>query len=406
METSIERSYNELRGLNGGYRGVNKLIDIEDIMQMPDPVLIDVRSEGEYEEATIPGAVNLSLLNNLQRALVGTTYKEQGPDAAKSLGLKLVGPGLNRYVESFRQFGSKQEVVLFCWRGGLRSKFVAELLDTMGFQIFRLKGGFKAYRRFVNSYLGRPVLPVRVIVLDGLTGVGKTDVLNELRLVSMPVLDLEGLARHRGSVYGKIGLPPSPGQKMFEALIVRDLMDAEHSGVVVVECESRRLGKLLVPQLLIQAMRQGRRVLLYAGLEQRVARIKEIYAAGGNEGIRALQEATLCLVRYLGHSKVQELNQLLEQGRLDEVFTYLLTKYYDPLYKYPSGPSPDFELCVDTTDPKQAAAIIKEYVVKLPEYQRLTCPGGDCGGNRLVIASGQRTAGAFPDGCGRANKNS
>lgn len=385
---------------------MNKLFDIEEIMQMPDLVVIDVRSEGEYEEATIPGAVNLPLLNNLQRALVGTTYKEQGPDAAKSLGLKLVGPGLNRYVESFRQFGSKRELVLFCWRGGLRSKFVAELLDTMGFQIYRLKGGFKAYRRFVNSYLGQPVLPVRVIVLDGLTGVGKTDVLAELRLVGIPVLDLEGLARHRGSVYGKIGLPPSPGQKMFEALIVRDLMDSERSGVVVLECESRRLGKLLVPPLLVKSMGQGRRVLLYANLERRVARIREIYATGGDEGIRALQDATICLVRYLGHSKVQELNQLLGEGRLDEVFTYLLTKYYDPLYKYPSVPSLGFELCVDTADPKQAAVIIKKYVVKLPEFKKTTCPGGDCGGNRFVIASGQGTTRVFPVGCGRANKNS
>lgn len=385
---------------------MNKIIDIEEILQMPEQVIVDVRSESEYQEATIPGAVNLPLLNNQQRVLVGTIYREQGPDAAKSLGLKLVGPGLNRYVESFRQVSPKQEIVLFCWRGGLRSKFVADLLDTMGFKVYRLKGGFKAHRRFVNSYLGRSGLPVRVIVLDGLTGVGKTDVLNELRSVGIPILDLEGLALHRGSVFGKIGLPPSPGQKMFESLIVRDLREAERAGVVVVECESRRLGKLLVPPILVKAMGQGRRVLLYAGLEQRVARIKEIYASGGGEGIRALQESTMHLSRYLGHSKVQELNQLLDQGRLDEVFAYLLTRYYDPLYKYPSRPDPGFELCVDTTDLKQAAAIIKEYVVKLPEYLRLTCPGGDGGGNRLIIASGQGTAGVFPGGCGRTNKNS
>ena len=228
---------------------MNRIIDIEEAVKMSAAIIVDVRSEGEYKEATIPGAINLPLLDNIQRALVGIAYKEQGPEAARRLGLEIIGPNLGRYVESFRRLDPGKGIILFCWRGGLRSKFVAELLDTMGLQVHRLKGGYKSYRRFVNDYLGRDTLPQQAIVLHGLTGVGKTEVLVQLRQAGLPVLDLEGLAQHRGSVYGKIGLPPSPSQKMFEALIVQELMQAEQAGVFVVECESRRLGKLLLPRV-------------------------------------------------------------------------------------------------------------------------------------------------------------
>lgn len=346
---------------------MNRIIDINEAVKMSEAIIVDVRSEGEFAEATIPGAINLPLLDNMQRALVGIAYKEQGSDAARSLGLDLVAPGLGRYVESFRRLAPGGGIILFCWRGGLRSKFVAELLDTMGLDTYRLKGGFKSYRRFVNDYLGRDALPQQSIVLHGLTGVGKTEVLAELKQAGMPVLDLEGMARHRGSVYGKIGLPRSPSQKMFEALIVQELMNAEQTGFFVVECEGRRLGKLLVPEILLQAIKSGRPILLYAELEQRVRRIKDIYA-GREGGIQALQESTSYLTRYLGRKKVEELNTLLAAERLEDVFSYLLTNYYDPLYKYPACPSRDYELCVDTADIRKAARRIREYIIKLPEY--------------------------------------
>lgn len=348
-------------------------IDVEEALNRPGVVLVDVRSEGEYDEATIPGAVNIPFLDNVQRSLVGTAYRWEGPDAARRLGLKLFAPQLENFYNSFKELVSKEkgrEVIVFCWRGGERSRFVAGLLNAMGIKASRIKGGYKAYRRFINQYLDREFLPHRAIVVYGLTGVGKTDVLKGLAQEGVPVLDLEGLAAHRGSVFGKIGMPPSPSQKMFESLIVRTLIQAERYGVIVVECESRRLGRLLVPKSVINTMKAGYKVLLYAPLEVRVERIKRLYASENQENIRALQESVTALTRYLGKAKVGELNQKLAQKKFDEVFSYLLSRYYDPLYGYPDRPDPAYDLSVNAVNLREAVEIIRDYITELPEYKQ------------------------------------
>lgn len=253
---------------------------MEEAFSLSGVLLVDVRSEGEFREATIPGAVNIPLLDNVERAMVGTTYKHKGPAEARKLGLELISPRLPRWMRAFEELAAGRLVVLFCWRGGLRSQFTASILDVMGYAVYRILGGYKAYRRYVNRYLGVDELPLKAIVIHGLTGVGKTRLLSALAKQGLPVLNLEGLARHRGSVYGKIGLPPSPTQKMFEGLIVQALVAAEEKGVFVVECESRRLGHLLVPPAVLKAMEQGYRVLVYDSLENRARRIREDYTQG------------------------------------------------------------------------------------------------------------------------------
>ncbi|SHI44781.1 tRNA 2-selenouridine(34) synthase MnmH [Desulfofundulus thermosubterraneus] len=371
-----------------------KEIDVTEALSLTDVLVVDVRSEGEYGEATIPGAVNVPLLDNVERALVGTVYKEKGPAQARKLGLELVSPRLPRWVEAVERLARGRRLVLFCWRGGLRSHFAAAVLDVMGFTVYRILGGYKAYRRFVNSYLGVDELPLRAVVIHGLTGVGKTSLLRCLAEEGLPVLDLEGLARHRGSVYGKIGLPPSPSQKMFEGLIVRDLMAAEEKGVFVVECESRRLGNLLVPAVVLRAMGKGYRVLLYDSLDNRVRRIRQEYTSGPQQNITALQEATSALAKYLGARRVAELNQLLARGEFDQVFSYLLTKYYDPLYGYPGEPSPDYDLCVNTADMGKAVNRVREWITGLPEYGRVE--GGEPGGYRKRATGSSPGPGGVP----------
>lgn len=346
-----------------------KEISVEEALELSNAVIIDVRSEGEFQEDTIPGAVNIPLLDNVGRALVGTAYKEKGPLEARRLGLELVSPRLPRWVQAVERATPGRRVVLFCWRGGLRSQFAAYILDVMGFAVYRLAGGYKAYRRYVNQYLNRE-LPLKAVVIHGLTGVGKTRLLKALAEEKLPVLNLEELAQHRGSVFGKIGLPPSPRQKMFESLIVRDLRAAEKKGLFIVECESRRLGNLLVPQSVLAAMEKGYRVLLYDSLENRVRRITEEYTKGPEQNIPALQKATAALAKYLGAQKVEELSQLLARGEFEQVFKYLLIKHYDPLYRYPDGPSPDYHLCVCTADMGEAVRRVREWVTSLPEYVR------------------------------------
>lgn len=345
-------------------------ISIAEVLAKKDVLLVDVRSEGEYREATIPGAVNIPLLSNEERAAVGIAYRKDGSGSARRLGLELVAPKLAEKVAMLDRLAGSKEVVVFCWRGGLRSQFMASVLDTMDYKVSRVIGGYKAYRRYVNEYLGREKLPHRAVVLYGLTGVGKTEVLLHLAEKGIPVLDLEGLARHRGSVYGKIGLPPSPTQKMFEGNIVRVLIDAQDRGVFVVECESRRIGNLLVPKAVLASMQEGHRILLYSSLADRVRRIREVYTAGPGGNVAELQKATTSLEKKLGRAKVEELNRLLAGGEYNRVFSFLLAAYYDPLYKYPDQPSPDYDLSVDSTDVAEAARIIYDFVVGLPEWRR------------------------------------
>jgi tRNA 2-selenouridine synthase len=344
-------------------------ITINEAFKMDKALFVDVRSEDEYTKDTIPGAVNVPVLNNEERALVGTLYHREGAASSRRLALELVAPKLPGKIASVDNNAPDSEIVVFCWRGGERSKFMASVLDTMGYNVYRISGGYKTYRRYVKEYLEKEELTQRAVVLHGLTGVGKTDVLKRLGQKGLPVLDLEGLAQHRGSVYGKIGLPPSPSQKAFESEIVRFLSSIEDEGYFIVECESRRVGNLLVPFPLMRAIKDGTRVLLYAPLADRVRRIHDIYTDGPGENVEKLQEATASLSKRIGRSKVEELNRMLEERNFASVFSFLLQKHYDPLYKYPEGPSEDFNLAVDTKDVEEASDLVFNFVARLPKYK-------------------------------------
>lgn len=349
--------------------------DVSEVLSEPAVrfPIVDLRSPGEYMEATIPGAYNVPLLDNVERSLVGTAHKQEGPARARELAMEIVAPRLPQFVRSVKEIAPGGEVTIFCWRGGDRSHFAGCILDAMGFKVNRIRGGFKAYRRHVIKYLDRE-LPHRAVVIHGLTGVGKTDLLLELAHLGLPVLDLEGLALHRGSVFGKIGQAPSPGQKMFEALIEENLRRAEKTGVFLVECESKRLGRLFVPGSVMAAMRGGYRVLAYAPFRSRVERIKRDYITETEDNPEALRGAITRLTRYLGKNRVEELNRWLDRGEVERVVEFLLKRYYDPLYKYPDCPDDDYHLSVNTENITRAAAAISSWLRKLPEYKH---PGGD-----------------------------
>ncbi|OPY57215.1 MAG: tRNA 2-selenouridine synthase [Pelotomaculum sp. PtaU1.Bin035] len=342
-------------------------ITIEEVFELGEIILVDVRSEKEYSEDTIPGAINIPLLNNEERASVGTVYRKEGPEPAKRLGLDLVSPKLDGKVAVIDELAHDKKVVIFCWRGGLRSEFIASYLDSKGYPVvYRITGGYKAYRRYVNEYLKQHGLPLKAVVLHGLTGVGKTDLLVRLKQKGIPVLDLEGLARHRGSVYGKVGLPPSPAQKAFESGIVQLLRSACRKGLFVVECESRRLGNLLVPPMVMDFIRGGYRVLVYASLENRAKRIREVYTGGSDFYIEELQKATSSLANKLGRARVEEFNRLIADNDYGHVISYMLKYYYDPLYNYPDSTSEGYDLCVDTADFEKAVDKIHMFIAGLP----------------------------------------
>ncbi|OPZ71759.1 MAG: tRNA 2-selenouridine synthase [Firmicutes bacterium ADurb.Bin456] len=245
---------------------------------------------------------------------------------------------------------------------------MASLFDTMGYRVSRITGGYKAYRRYINKYFDGSELAYKAVVLHGLTGVGKTEALQGLAEMGFPALDLEGLARHRGSVYGKIGQPPSPSQKDFEGSLARFFSAINDKGLFIVECESRRLGNLILPVPLFNSMKKGYRILLYASIEDRVKRIRKVYTGGPGDNIPELQRATSALEKKIGRTRVELLNKLLSDRDFDAVFTYLLRSYYDPLYRYPEGPSGEYDFSVDTKDLKKAVMSLAVFVRNLPCY--------------------------------------
>lgn len=334
-------------------------INVEDLEKLENPILIDVRSEGEFAEATIPGSINIPLFNNEERARIGTIYTQTSPTLAREEGLEIASPKLPGLVNQVAELGKENPLVLFCWRGGMRSKSLATVIDLMGIPVYRLQGGYKAYRREVNDYFNEE-LPFKVIVLRGNTGVGKTEVLKKLREDGYPAIDLEGLANNRGSVFGSLGLGPAPTQKAFEALLYEELRDLAKFPYIIVECESKRIGRVMLPTKFFEAMQCGIQVLLYDSMENRVKRLVGEYTSVPN-ALEELKTALGRLTKNLGHKKIEEYTELLEQERFEE-FTEKMLVYYDALYAYPNQPDSAYDYSISHTDPAEGLIKLENYL--------------------------------------------
>ena len=309
-------------------------IELEDALKQRGrgTLLIDVRTPLEFAEATIPGAVNVPIFSNEERALVGTTFKQQGKMAARRLGVDLVSPRipeLIRMVDEARQ-GHPGPVLVFCWRGGMRSLAITSFLNLAGIPARQLSGGHKGFRRMIVAYFERCQWPP-IYVLRGLTGVGKTRVLHALSRQNLPVVDLEGLANHRGSAFGALGLQPQPSQKMFEALLWDRLDRLNDEKFLLTEGESLHIGRLMVPKRFHQAMQVQTSLWLTASLETRTQIILEEYPA--LDQLREQFEKPLAsLKERLGKEKLNELKDLLKRGEWHSLVRELMVYYYDPLY--------------------------------------------------------------------------
>ncbi|AFM42130.1 tRNA 2-selenouridine synthase [Desulfosporosinus acidiphilus SJ4] len=343
-----------------------KEIHINELKTLDHPVLIDVRSEGEFGEATIPGSVNIPLFNNQERAEIGTIYTQASPSLAREAGLEIVSPKLPDLVKKVEELSKSGPLVLFCWRGGMRSKSLATVIELMGIPAYRLQGGFKAYRNQVVEYFDNP-LPVKVVVLRGNTGVGKTELLGKLRSDGYPAIDLEQLANNRGSVFGALGLGEPPSQKKFEGLLYEELESLKDFPYVIVECESKRIGRVSLPTSFFSAMQQGLQILQYDSLPNRVQRLIRDYTAIPN-ACAEIGIALERLVKTLGHVKVQELRSLLETNRLETFTELLLIDYYDRLYAYPNHPTAEYEYFIDYSEPTKASRELERYLDEKMAY--------------------------------------
>ncbi|MDB5808290.1 MAG: tRNA 2-selenouridine(34) synthase MnmH [Betaproteobacteria bacterium] len=307
--------------------------DLATVAQLADfDEIIDTRSESEFAEDHVPGAVNFPVLNDEERVRVGTLYKQVSAFDAKKLGAALVSRNIAHHIETaFAQRPRTWRPLIYCWRGGSRSGALAHVLQQVGWRAARLEGGYKSFRRAVIDDL--EVMPGRYSwrVVCGLTGSGKSRLLRALAASGAQVLDLEALAAHRGSVLGNLPDAPQPAQKMFESLVWSALRGFDRGQPVFVEAESKKIGNLRVPQTLIDAMWSSACVQLNATVDLRVEMLMDEYRHFV-EDAPALGIQLDCLVSHYGRERIAAWKQRAADADWQTLVRELLEIHYDPAY--------------------------------------------------------------------------
>jgi tRNA 2-selenouridine synthase len=308
--------------------------------------VIDVRSPGEYNHAHLPGAQSMPLFTDEERKIVGTAYKQQSREAAIKIGLDYFGPKMRKMVEDVESLvfspqslaGKKSvlmtndtgHILIYCWRGGMRSAAVAWLLDLYGFKVFTLIGGYKKFRSYVlDTFKQR----YQFNILGGYTGSGKTELLKALKEKGETTIDLENIAKHKGSAFGNIGMPPQPTQEMFENMLsiqlrTLSLIPPLEGGGAWLEDESQRIGHVNIPNDLWKTMRASPVYFLDIPFEERLKHITEEY---GRLDKQRMIDAIERIREKLGGLQAQKAIELIKEGNTEESFRILL-KYYDKYY--------------------------------------------------------------------------
>lgn len=322
----------------------------------PSTNILDVRSPKEYAKGHIPGALSMPLFTDDERAVVGTKYTKQGKDLAVLAGLEMVGPKLADMVRFGRKKVNAQgEIAVHCWRGGMRSASVAWLLETAGFKVYLLRGGYKAYRTYLREQIGNQQAEIRI--LGGMTGSGKTDILLEMKKQGAQVLDLEGYANHKGSAFGAIGQEPQPFAEMFENLLFDEWKTFDLGKPVWIEDESKNIGRVAIFDELFAKMREAMVYRISIPKELRVNRLVNDYAGFGNDVIR---EALDKIERRLGLDTYKVCVNALAENDYARIADLTLA-YYDKAYLIQNqrrDNSSIVDISFDYDNPAQAAAVL------------------------------------------------
>lgn len=347
--------------------------------------IIDVRTPAEFGEDHIPGAINLPVLSNEQRVKVGTLYKQVSKFDARRIGAAYVARNVaDHLVEYFAGKPGTFRPLLYCWRGGMRSGAMATIISQVGWRTGVLAGGYKSWRRAVVAGLRREAAPLPIILLDGQTGTAKSALIERLSLLGVQTLDLEGLARHRGSVFGAMPGAAQPGQKMFESLLWRDLSRLDPARPIIVEAESSRIGRCEIPKRLWRSMLAAPRIILRADAALRTVYIVTAYT----DFTRDPATARAAVERLKGfHAKacLEEWRRMAEAGDYPALAAELMQAHYDPLYDRARKRRGDHPLAELTLQRLDAAALDKaaKDISDLIERSRPHCAGA---GDRLANA--------------------
>lgn len=340
-----------------------KDISVQELINSKEYIPVDVRAPIEHRESAIPGSVNIPLFTDDERQEIGTLYKRSGEEAAKWRAMEIVSPKLPRLLGEIKKLKkSGAEPVIHCWRGGMRSRSVASFLEYAGLPALRLEGGYRAYREYILERIPL-LLPEKAIVLHGMTGTGKTDILQALQEKGYPVVDLERMANHRGSIFGMIGMGEAHNQKTFDSLLFERLNEIKGSNYFIIEAESKRIGRAAQQEEMLEKKVNGIHYLVKSSIPKRVERIYNEYVqpfmgkAWFEEEVR---EKVSKLIKRINHDVSPALAFALEEKNYKDLIEILLVHYYDPRYNHAlleyQGPFKE----IDADDPEVMKNIEKE----------------------------------------------
>ena len=328
---------------------------IEVLRDLAGPV-VDVRSPSEFAKGHWPGALNIPLFTDDERAEVGTTYKQKGRQQAIQLGLSLTGPKLAALAEQLQASATEGPLRIYCWRGGMRSGSVAWLAELLDLSPVVLEGGYKAYRRWAQSRFEHQ-WPIHL--MGGRTGTGKTDLLLALQRRGVGVVDLEGLAHHRGSSFGGLGLPAQPSTEHYENRLAEALqtLHGQGSQQIWLEAESIQVGHCRIPKALFDQMSAAPVLEIQRNLDDRVRQLVQVY---GEQGAEGLGEATLRISRRLGPQRTKQAMDAIAVADWDTACRAMLD-YYDRCYDHELSRSPQRQsIDISGLSADEAAGILTE----------------------------------------------
>ncbi len=311
--------------------------------------MLDARAPKEFEIGHIPVARSFPIFSDEERAKVGTAYKQQGHDPAVLIGLDLFGPKMSKFVKQATKLAPEKEVLVHCWRGGMRSGAMAWLLDFSGFKVYLLQGGYKAYRQHIHQQFEKPR---KLLILSGFTGSGKTDLLPYLQ--QQQVIDLEGLANHKGSAFGSIGMDPQPSTEHFENLLGTELLKLNDSNAPIwLEDESITIGRAQLPKSLFDQMQHAPTIVLQIPRQLRVQKLADEYCRTDKT---LLEAAILKIKKRLGGLATKEALEAIETDNMEKMVEIALA-YYDKAYTFELAKKQHvLQLELQSIDPEENAA--------------------------------------------------
>ena len=331
--------------------------DVEKFLELSKSTPVcDVRSPSEYNSGHIPGAVNIPLFSNSERESVGKKYKKEGRIPAIKEGLSLIGSQLSEKLSEAYKLSANNRLLVYCWRGGMRSEAMAWLFSLAGIHTNTLDGGYKSYRRHILEKLSEQR---KMIILGGLTGSGKTHILNYLKTQGQQAIDLEGLANHKGSAFGALGQSPQPTTEHFANILYNEWKKTDPAKPVWLEDESRHIGSVFIPEIYFGNMQKSPVIVLMMDIATRLPRLlKEYSTFPKNE----LKDSVEHISKRLGGDNVKEAIKAIENDNFAKAIEITLT-YYDKAYLFGlsrKAPKNIIYVKTDTDDIKENAAKILE----------------------------------------------